>query len=47
MNRGFDAIIKDIVENLKRYRNVITARESRLKKKHEPIDLQKQIDFLI
>ena len=41
MNSGFDAVIKQIVENLKKYRNVITARESRLKKKHQPLDLQK------
>lgn len=37
--RGFNLIIKEIVALLRQYRNVITARQSRLKKKHEPIDL--------
>ncbi len=40
---GFNLLLKLIVALLKQYRNVITARESRLKKRKEPINLENQV----
>ena len=43
---GFNLLLKLIVALLKQYRNVITARESRLKKRKEPINLENQVQAL-
>ncbi len=39
--KRFKEVIKSIVVILRQYRNVITARESRIKKKKEPVNLEK------
>ena len=46
LKKDLDALIKSIVKYSSKYRNLITARESRIKKKKEPICLEKKLDSL-
>ncbi len=46
LKKNLDALIDSIVKYSSKYRNLITARESRIKKKKEPICLEKKLDSL-
>ena len=46
LKKNLDVLIDSIVKYSSKYRNLITARESRIKKKKEPICLEKKLDSL-